>query len=190
MTQHVPFPPSVFILSKECATEGAGRQRTLHSRFCFFFSLPFLKQNSEQVSVGGQTGRRALMHTASVSPRRTPTPGLPAVRPTVLTAPAVPPTMATRRRRESAGKPEVEMGQPDGKRGHTGQGQEAPALTSSLGAAVPRGRGRERAGRGGALDARTGRAVGRQPITVACVSAWAGRRCCLGDALRRPCSAR
>lgn len=54
-------------------------------------SLPFLKQNSEQVSVGGQTGRRALMQTASVSPRGTPTPELPAVRPTVLTAPAVPP---------------------------------------------------------------------------------------------------
>lgn len=40
LTQHVPFPPSVFILSKECATEGAGRQRTLHSRFCFFFFTP------------------------------------------------------------------------------------------------------------------------------------------------------
>lgn len=82
------------------------------------------------------------------------------------------------------------MGQPDGKRGHTGQGQEAPALTSSLGAAVSRGRGRERAGRGGALEARTGQVVGLQPITVACVSAWAGWRRCLGDALRRPCSAR
>lgn len=38
-------------------------------------------------------------------------------------------------------------------------------MTLPLGGAVPRGRGRERAGKGGALDRRTGQAVGRQPIT-------------------------
>lgn len=180
MTQLVPLPLSVSSWTRTVPQRGQGGSG------CF---TPVFETKFRTGECRGPDGAPGPPADSLSVPTRTPTPGLLAVRPAVLTAPPSPRTVPTRRRRESAGKPEVEMGQPDGKRGHTGQGKEAPALTSSRGAAVPRGRGRERAGRGGALDGRTGQAVGRQPITVARVGTWAGRRRCLGDALRRPSSA-
>lgn len=86
----------------------------------------------------------------------------------VRPAPPPPPRKLPRGgRRQRAGKPEVEMEQPDGKCWHTGQGAGGTRVTLPLDRAVPRGCGRERAGKaaGRSPGESNGRGHGNRPIT-------------------------
>lgn len=103
-------------------------QGTCHrgGRSAAYAILPFLKQNSEQVSVGG----RGAGQGAGPSRRQPQFPhGGRRLEGSWLSSPSrlCPRTMPTGGRRERAGKPEVEMGQPDGKRRNTGQRRAAAA---------------------------------------------------------------